>query len=138
MHDRINKIEEEEKNYLKIKELCTEIMKCNTPYDEIEITPYFQEVNKLNKKGFTMRDVTSNKAKKIAGAVLSSVVFSVFFIFLVGMISYVQWTANAKMPWGIYIVLMIILLFPLVSITYNLIRRIKEINGGEEDEASKY
>lgn len=138
MIDCIKKIEEEEKNYKKIKELCTEISKRNTTYEEIEITPYFQEVNKLNKEGFTMRDVTSNKTKKITGAILSSLAFSLFFIFLVGMITYFQLTESAKMPWAIYTVLMVLFASPLVSITYNLIKRIKEIIGGEEDEASKY
>ena len=33
---------------------------------------------------------------------------------------------------------MTILSFPVIGITYNLILRIKEINKGEEDEASKY
>lgn len=138
MIDCIKKIEEEEKNYKKIKELCTEISKRSTSYENIEITPYFQEVNKLNKEGFTMRDVTSNKTKKITGAILSSLAFSLFFIFLVGMITYFQLTESTKMPWAIYTVLMVLFAFPLVSITYNLIKRIKEIIGGEEDEASKY
>ena len=42
------------------------------------------------------------------------------------------------MPWIVYIVLMVILCFPLVGMIVNLVSRIKEINGGEEDEASKY
>ena len=42
------------------------------------------------------------------------------------------------MPWILYIFIMVIFIFPIVGIVYNLIVRIKEINGGEEDEASKY
>ena len=38
----------------------------------------------------------------------------------------------------VFIFIMVIFIFPIVGIVYNLIVRIKEINGGEEDEASKY
>ena len=38
----------------------------------------------------------------------------------------------------VFIFIMVIFIFPIVGLVYNLIVRIKEINGGEEDEASKY
>ena len=95
-------------------------------------------MNILNKEGFTMRNIKTNKSKKIVGAVISSLIFGSFFIFLVGIISYFQFTEVEKMPWIVYIVLMVILCFPLVGMIVNLVSRIKEINGGEEDDASKY
>ena len=138
MTDRIQKIEQEENNYQKIKEMCQEISKSKESYQEIDITKYFQEVNKLNKEGFTMRNIKTNKKKKIIGAILSSAIFSLFFLFIAGIITYFQVTEVEKMPWFLYSFLMLLFLFPLIGIIYNLIVRIKEINGGEEDEASKY
>lgn len=138
MTDRIQKIEQEENNYQKIKEMCQEISKSKESYQEIDITKYFQEVNKLNKEGFTMRNIKTNKKKKIIGAILSSAIFSLFFLFIAGIITYFQVTEAEKMPWFLYSFLMLLFLFPLIGIIYNLIVRIKEINGGEEDEASKY
>lgn len=138
MTDRIQKIEIEENNYQKVKEMCQEISKSKESYQEIDITKYFQEVNKLNKEGFTMRNIKTNKKKKIIGAILSSAIFSLFFLFIAGIITYFQVTEVEKMPWFFYSFLMLLFLFPLIGIIYNLIVRIKEINGGEEDEASKY
>lgn len=138
MRERIQKIEREEENYQKIKSMCEEISKSQETYENIDITSYFQKVNILNKEGFTMRDVKTNKAKKIMGAIFSSVIFSLFFFFMAGMISYFQFTEIEKMPWFFYAFLMMIFVFPLVGIIYNLKVRIKEIKGGEEDEASKY
>ncbi len=138
MKDRIKKIEEEEMNYYKIKNMCLEIIKSKQTYQDIDITKYFQEVNVLNKGGFTMRDVTTSKSKKKLGAILSSSIFGIFFVFLAFIITYFQMTEAEKMPWFLYIFFMVILLFPLSGIIYNLVVRIKEINGGEEDEASKY
>lgn len=138
MSDRIKKIESEEANYTKIKNMCLEISKSNEEYEKIDITKYLQEVNRLNKEGFTMREIKTNKNKKIKGAIISSLIFSLFFIFIAGMITYFQFTETDKMPWILYVFFIIIFIIPIISIFYNLIIRIKEINGGEEDEASKY
>lgn len=138
MKDRIQKIEVEEENYQKIKEMCLEISKSDESYHDIDITKYFQEVNILNKEGFTMRNVETSKRKKIIGASLSSLIFGLLFLFIGGMITYFQVTEIDKMPWILYLFCMILFGFPLVGIIYNLIIRVREIKGGEEDEASKY
>ncbi len=138
MKERIKKIETEEKKYQKIKELCLKIISSNETYQNIDITEYFQEVNRLNKEGFTMRNVKMSKKRKILGAILSSFLFSLLFIFISGMITYFQFIEEEKIPWILYMFIMVILVFLIVGIIYNLIVRIKEIKGGEEDEASKY
>lgn len=138
MRVRIEKIELEENNYKKIKDICVEIINSNNSYNDIEIDRYYKDINILNKEGFTMRDVNTDKKKKIIGCVISSVVFSLMFIFFIWLFTYLQMTEVDKMPWGLYWFMVILFGFPIVGIIYNLIVRIKEINGGEEDEASKY
>lgn len=138
MTDRIKKIEAEESNYESIKNMCEEIIRKKDTFERIDITKYFLQMNTLNKEGFTMRDIKSNKLKKIVGACCSSSIFIIFFIFLIGIMSYFQFTESSKMPWIVYIFLTFLLLIPPIGIIYNLIARIKEINKGEEDEASKY
>ena len=138
MESRIYKIKEQEEKYLKVKEMCMEIEESNDTFSNIDITQYFQSMNTLNKEGFTMRDVRTSKRKKITGAVLSSLIFGSFFIFLVSIITYFQVTEADKIPWLVYAFLMFLFGFPIVGIIVNLVNRIKEIHGGEEDEASKY
>ena len=138
MESRIYKIKEQEEKYLKVKEMCMEIEESNDTFSNIDITQYFQSMNTLNKEGFTMRDVRTSKRKKITSAVLSSLIFGSFFIFLVSIITYFQVTEADKIPWLVYAFLMFLFGFPIVGIIVNLVNRIKEINGGEEDEASKY
>lgn len=138
MRDRIKKIEDEEEHYKKIRNMCNEIIKDDVSFDDVNINKYFSEMNILNKEGFTMRDVKINNSKKIRGAFLSSLTFSIFFILMVIMISYFQFTEADKMPWIMYFIVMFFFFIPIVGIGYNLINRIKEIKGGEEDEASKY
>lgn len=138
MIDRIKKIEAEEENYQKVKNMCMEIKNTNTSFHDIDITKYFCHINKLNKEGFTMREVRQSKKKKIMGAVMSSFLFSAFFIFLISTISYFQITEQEKMPTILYMIVIGILILPIISIIYNLGIRIREIKKGEEDEASKY
>lgn len=138
MADRIKKIESEEENYQKIKNMCISISTSTDTYENIEIDKYFKTMNVLNKEGFTMRDTKTSKMKKIVGAVISSLLFGSIFLFVIGIITYFQCTESKNIPWLIYIFIMIILCVPLFGMVVNLISRIKEINGGEEDEASKY
>ncbi len=138
MADRIKKIESEENNYQKIKAMCASISTSADTYDTIEIEDYFKTMNILNKEGFTMRDTRTNKTKKIIGAVISSFLFGSIFLFVIGVITYFQCTEPKNMPWFIYGFIILVLGVPLFGIVVNLISRIKEINGGEEDEASKY
>ncbi|MCI9233881.1 MAG: MerR family transcriptional regulator [Bacilli bacterium] len=138
MEERIRQIEREEKNYQKIKSMCASISASVDTYKTIEIEEYFKTMNVLNKEGFTMRDIKTNKTKKIIGAIISSFLFGIFFLFLIGMVTYFQWAEPKSMPWLIYAFIVLILGIPLLGIIINLISRIKEINGGEEDEASKY
>lgn len=138
MKDRIKKIENEEENYQKIKAMCVSISASNDTYETIEIEEYFKTMNVLNKEGFTMRDTKTSKTKKIIGAVISSVLFGSVFLFIIGIITYFQCTEPKNMPWFIYGFIILVLGVPLLGIIVNLVSRIKEINGGEEDEASKY
>jgi len=138
MNERMQKISEEEAKFLKVKKMCKDIIDSKETYESIDITNYFHRMNTLNKEGFTMREGINDKTKKIMGAVTSSLIFSALFIFLVIMITYFQLTEDEKMPWFIYFFIIAILATPILGIIGNLIARIKEINGGEEDEASKY
>lgn len=138
MRDRIKKIEEEENNYEIIKNMCLEIVKSGDSYESIDIEKFSNTMNVLNKKGFSMKKDEKSHRKKIMGAIVSSLVFSLLFIFLICLISYFQFTQEDKLPWVIFMVLIVLFSFPILSVFVNLIRRIKEIRGGEEDEASKY
>jgi len=138
LEDRILKIEEHEKNYEKVKNMCLEILESHDQYETFDVSKYFLEMNTLNKEGFTMRTVKTNKRKKIVGAIFSSVLFGSFFVFLLVLISYFQITEDSPIPLAIFLFLFFLLLLPVFGIGWNLVSRIREILGGEEDEASKY
>lgn len=138
MLDKIKQIEKYEKNYKEIRGMCKDIIDHNLEYDDFDPIEYLQRMNRLNKGGFIMRDVSRDQAKKIRGAIISSVVFILFFLFLISLITYFQITEVEKMPMVLYMFFIGMFVIPMISVIINLITRIKEIKGGEEDEASKY
>ncbi len=76
--------------------------------------------------------------KKIFGAVMSSVLYSIICLLVPIIITYFQITEVDKIPWLFYYIIILFYLLPVIGIIINLIGRIKEIKGGEEDDASKY
>lgn len=135
--DTIKKIDNLTKNYEQIKLMCNEIIKENVNFNNIEIDKYFKEINILNKKErFTMYNKENKHIKQIVGAVMASLIFSGLFIFLLILIGYIGF--NFKLPIWLLILVELLLLLPLIGIIYNLVIRIKEIKGGEEDDALKY
>lgn len=137
LQDRLKKISEEEKNIIKIKNMCKEIMDNNLEYDNLDVTKYVEEINILKKRGFTLKDMKKNNQKKVLGACLSSLIFGLFFLFFIVLFIYIKIIDNT-FPTILCVLLVLLFIFPIIGIIVNLVKRIKEIKGGEEDEASKY
>ncbi len=131
LEDKIIKIEKEEENYHSIKDMCKEIILNEDDFDNIDINKYFQKIKVLNKEGFTMNKKSTDKGRQIMGAILATLPF--YLVFILILIGFIYSFKNI----GVLLLSIIILLF-IIAITVNLINRIKEILGGEEDEASKY
>jgi len=137
LKEQLKKMEMLEKNFEKVKNMCSEIIDKKLEYDDMDIDKYFLEMNVLNKKGFTLKDEKKKDQKKILGACLSSLISSLFFIAMIALFTWVYVTEE-DFPLLFYLFLIIIMIFPLLGIVVNLIKRIKEIKGGEENVASKY
>ena len=118
--------------------MCKELSENNNNFKDLDIDKYLTHINKLRKEGFIMNTKKDEKSKKIFGALLSGITFSLIFITFIVLISYFQFTGKDNIPWIIYLVIILFLLTPVISIGFNIVERIKEIKGGEEDEASKY
>lgn len=137
MEDRVKFIENAEKEFSKIKNMCYEIIDNNLDFNTIDITKYSEEMNVLNKRGVTLKDFKKKDNRKILGACLSSLGFSLFFILFIIFFTVLLFT-EPEFPFILYIILVMVFGFPVFGIIINLIKRIKEIKGGEENEASKY
>ncbi len=76
--------------------------------------------------------------KRLLGAILSGIFFVVYFSILLSFIIYTQFISTDKMPFIIFIIILLACLIPLIGIIYVLFSRVREIQRGEEEEAKKY
>ena len=74
--------------------------------------------------------------KKKTGAVIGGVVMMLFMVFMIGMILWGN--SMDPIPAGLLLFLIAIPTVMIIAIMVVLRSRLKEIEGGEEDEASKY
>ncbi len=78
------------------------------------------------------------KTKKILGAIIPFAIIELLLIAILVTIIALQIITLEEMPVLFFIFMAIYLLTPIICLIVALIMRIKEINSGEEDEASKY
>ena len=138
MEERLKKMEEKEKDQEKIKGICKSLASSNEDIKTINIKEYQNVVNNIGSKNYMVKDVKKSHREKIMGALLSSLLFMGVFGGIMIMFTYLEFTQEEALPLAVYFILMAILLVPFLGIIINLIKRIQEIKGGEEDEASKY
>ncbi|MBE5857111.1 MAG: MerR family transcriptional regulator [Lachnospiraceae bacterium] len=118
-------------------ELCDSIKEKNLEYSDFKAEEYLEEIRNLEKGGKTFMDVSNTDVKKKKnGALIAAIVFSLLII------SYLLLVGIAGIPDGMPISMMILIgsigAIVIIGCIVALIQRFKEIEGGEEDEASKY
>ena len=79
---------------------------------------------------------TNNKHKKTFGSLVSAILVVAY---LAGWLAMLIWTKlQEAMPDIIFYIMAGVYIVSIIGIIVALLQRLKEINGGEEDEASKY
>lgn len=136
MEDKIIEISSNQENLNEIKVMCENILDSDVDFNNFDIESYYVKMNVLNKKGITLKKGDDIMNKKMLAPIISGIVSCLFFIFII----IIMFWANNEDPLPLPLFVFIIILFgiPIIGIVVNVIERIKEIKGGEEDEASKY
>ena len=76
--------------------------------------------------------------KKLWGALLSGLSVIIYYSFILILVFSDGFTFDNSMPKSLVSILLIIIGIPLLGVTIALISRIRELKGGEEEEAKKY
>ena len=126
------------KDYIIMSSLCEQMAQAGDSFDTILPELWLEQIEQCEKEGTVFMDVkkTDIHRKKTIGAVGAAVVMITFFGIMIGL---VMW-ANTQDPAPAGIIWFVVGLFGIVilGIVAAVISRMKEIKGGEEDEASKY
>lgn len=131
-------LEKERENRLNMQRLSDAILQQRDSIDTLNTNEWLDEMEKLEKEGVDFVNVSKIdiRMKKKMGAVIGG---AVMIVLMLAMIGFFLWANSQEiLPVGILIVFLGIPVIVIICIIVALRSRIKEIEGGEEDEAAKY
>lgn len=118
------------------KDVCMEIASSGENLSEIEFDKYEDYFKALEEGGFRMRGIEEFNKKKWKGAKIGAIVFAAIMVLVEAVIVVAQ--VADPMPWGLFIIISVLILLPIIGIIWALYARRKELKEGEEYEAFKY
>lgn len=127
----------EERNLDRIKEICQEIARNGFHMYNLDADRYLQEMKQLEEGGMRFMNIEKKDTKKRKkGTVIAAVIMTLLMFLMMGL---VLWgNTQDPLPIGILLIILAIPGVVVVGVVLALKQRLKEIEGGEEDEASKY
>ena len=131
-------LEKERENLSNMQRLSDAILQQRDSIDTLNTNEWLDEMEKLEKEGVDFVDVSKIdiRMKKKMGAVIGG---AVMIVLMLAMIGFFLWANSQEtLPVGVFIVFVGIPVIVIICIIVALRSRIKEIEGGEEDEAAKY
>ena len=131
-------LEKERENLSNMQRLSDAILRQRDSIDTLNTNEWLDEMEKLEKEGVDFVDVSKIdiRMKKKMGAVIGG---AVMIVLMLAMIGFFLWANSQEtLPVGVLIVFVGIPVIVIICIIVALRSRIKEIEGGEEDEAAKY
>lgn len=131
-------LEKQKSNLTNMYNLTEEIINQKCELNNLKTDEWLEKMENMKKEGIDFVNISKIDIhmKKKMGAIIGGAVMIVFMIFLIGM--FLWGNSVDPIPLGLLIVLVAIPVVIIVCIIGVLIGRIREIDGGEEDEAAKY
>ena len=138
LEQHLKELEHRKEALAKMQEMCECLIAEHQSLDTLNAENCLEEIEQMEKEGVRFMDVkkTDIRKKRKTGAIVGAVIMTVLMVISV---VFVLWV-NTEDPMSIGL-LVILIAIPVVitgGILTALAGRMKEIEGGEEDEASKY
>ena len=131
-------LEKEKENLINMSKFSEQMYNQNATIGNLNTDEWLEEMEKMEKEGIDFVDISKIDIhmKKKMGAAIGGVIMIAFMLFSIGMIIWVN--SMDPIPLGLLIFFIAIPVVIILCIAVALRSRFKEIEGGEEDEASKY
>ena len=138
LEQHLKELEHRKEGLAKMQEMCERLIAEHQSLDTLNAENCLEEIEQMEKEGARFMDVKKTDIRKkrktgaIAGAIIMTVLMAISVVF-------VLWVnTEDPMPIGLLAILIAIPVVITGGILAALAGRMKEIEGGEEDEASKY
>ncbi len=137
MREQQQKLEKRRNDYSRMQELCTQLSESETKLDSLDASNWLDRMKALEKGGVQFVDASKSDVKQRKwGAVLSA---AVSIAFMVAIICIILWGNHSDpLPLGLLVFILLIPAGVITGVALALYQRMKELKGGELDEAGKY
>lgn len=134
----LDELERQKENLAKMQVISEQIIASHVTLQNLDTENYLNQVESMEKEGTSFMDVekTDRRRKKLMGAIIPGIVM---ILILAASIAAIAWMNTIEqIPVIVNIILLGLPAIVIICIVAAIIGRMKEIKGGEEDEASKY
>ena len=120
-----------------MQELCMKLAETGSQFNGIDSSAWLDRMAELEKGGVRFTDMTKSDVKRRKwGALISA---AVCVLFMVAFIFIILWgNSEDPLPLGLLVFIILIPAGIITGIVLALVQRMKELEGGELDEAGKY
>ena len=138
LEQHLKELEHRKRSLGKMQEICERMIQEHLSQDTLDAEACLEEVEKMEKEGVKFMDVnrTDVHRKKMTGAIVGAAVMIVLMV--CSMLLVIWANAQDPIPWGLLVLFLAVPVAIVIGTLAALAGRMKEIEGGEEDEASKY
>ena len=119
-----------------IAQLCEQVAESQTTMDGLDTAAGEKRLRELEEGGVRFMTTKYDKRKKKTGPLIAAAVMAVLMGWLIALVLWAN--AVEPVPWWILALALVIFAGIIVGVLRALLERIREINGGEEDEAIQY
>ena len=138
LEQHLKELEHRKEGLLKMQEMCERLILEHRSLESLNAEECLEEIEQMEKEGVKFMNVnkTDVHKKKRMGAIIGAAVMTILMLIVI----VIMFWANAQdpIPLGMLLFIMGIPVIIIVGTLIALAGRMKEIEGGEEDEASKY
>ena len=121
-----------------MKEMCKKMIDAKTDFENLDADLYLDEIRRLEEGGASFMDVKKTDVKKVKrGPIIAATVCIAFMLAMMILVGWLSMT-DEETPLGFIAIIMAVFLAVIVGTGVALKQRLKEIDGGELNEASKY
>lgn len=131
-------LERQESNLKKMQIICNRIAENHESLEQFPVDGYSEEMSQMEQEGTSFENIVKKDQKNVkrAGSIAAASVLIIYMAFIIGVLVY----AATEEPIPLFMLAMLIVIptVIIIAIFVALYLRMKEIKGGEEDEAAKY
>ena len=138
LEQHLRELEHRKEDLSKMQGMCERLILEHRSLDSLNAEDCLEEIEQMEKEGARFMDVskTDVRKKKRTGAIAGAVVMILLMAFTIVLLLWAN--TQDPIPLGLLLLITAIPVIIIIGTLIALAGRMKEIEGGEEDEASKY